>query len=346
MPLYRKAKSPNWYYSLCVGKKRLRGSTHTADESDAKYFLAELQLKVRDEGVESVTKKSCTLRQLADKFSSWIDGTHSIEPATKRYYHHGVKLLLDSSLAEMKINAITNDVADMVTFPGANYTGNQALSTLKRMLHKAHEDWNLLAAMPKKKIEMRKVWGRSVIMTLANYNSLMSHMKGSDSKDVLAVLRGTGARPAEVYSMRWELMHLDEGYYQNPSGKTRTSKRRICLCHDSLAVLARRHLEQGSPKQGWVFASKTNRPSKSGHIVSIDTAFNRERRAAGLPASIVPYSARHAFATDVTNAGGSTQQVMLALGHSNPAAAMRYQHGTTDNLSAMLTEAKTTGRVQ
>ena len=146
--------------------------------------------------------------------------------------------------------------------------------------------------------------------------------------------------------MRWELMHLEDGYCQNPSGKTRTSKRPIRLCHDSLAVLARRHLEQGSPKQGWVFASKTNRPSKSGHITSIDTAFRRARKAAGLPAEIVPYSARHAFATDVTNAGGSTGQVMLALGHSSMAAAERYQHGTTDGLSAMLTEAKTTGRIQ
>jgi integrase len=53
-------------------------------------------------------------------------------------------------------------------------------------------------------------------------------------------------------------------------------------------------------------------------------AIARER--AGLPPSVVLYSARHTFATDVLHGTKSPAVTMDVMGHTNPKMMMRYQH--------------------
>jgi integrase len=104
------------------------------------------------------------------------------------------------------------------------------------------------------KIKTRKVWPRSVAMSLADSELIAAKMTG-DARDVFRTLRGTGMRPSECYAMRWEFLSLDRGEYKNPHGKTTTARRSCPLLHDSLVTLQRRHLAQGMPREGWVFPS-------------------------------------------------------------------------------------------
>jgi hypothetical protein len=57
----------------------------------------------------------------------------------------------------LRLDQITGDDAEQLTFPGSAANANCALRTLRRMLHKA-EEWKALAHAPK--IKMMKEHGR------------------------------------------------------------------------------------------------------------------------------------------------------------------------------------------
>jgi integrase len=226
------------------------------------------------------------------------------------------------------------------TFPGAGYTANQALATLGRMFSLAEEKGRFFGKLPK--IEKRKVWGRSVQMSSDNAAAIASKMKDGDPKDVLIVLRATGMRPAEAYSMRWEYIdwNTGPGLYKNPSGKTKSAQRIIPLLDEAAPVLRRRYLLQGQPAQGWVFPSD----SISGHVVSIAKAYAIARKAAGLPKAMVLYTARHGRMTDFINVM-PLDAAMRYGGHTDPKVALGYQHNEVSNLQARLIEARTNGTI-
>jgi len=191
-------------------------------------------------------------------------------------------------------------------------------------------------------IELRKVWGRSVAMTVAQADLIASKMKDVNPRDAFQIIRGTGMRPKECFAMRWEYLRVEESYYRNPQGKTRSARRPIPLLGRSIQVLQRRHMEQGQPAQGWVFPTKK---SKCGHMITIHKAFTKARKASKLADSIVLYTARHGMGTELA-AVVSLKEVMEPLGHADAKTALGYQHPDTAALQAKLEAAKTTGRLQ
>jgi integrase len=339
MPLYRKKKSPFWYYTLTIDGQRVRGTTKQKVKSKAQDVLDEQRLKARATGIHSLTRKAPTLEEFSKDFLQWVKDSQSIKAPTKRFYKHAWDMLKVTALASMKLDTISNSDCQTVTFPGGDCHANQALRTFRRMLSLAKEKRLIFGELPK--IKTRKVWPRSVAMSLPNAALIASKMPDGDPKDVFLVLRGSGMRPAECYGMRWEFVSLDRAEYQNPNGKTVTAKRSVPLLHDSLSVLQRRHTTQGLPQEGWVFPSD----SKSGHVVSINKAFAAARKGAGLPASMVLYTARHGYLTDVA-AVRSLAETMKIGGHSDSRTAIGYQHPQTENLQRDLDAARTTGRIQ
>ena len=295
--------------------------------------------QARDKGIEALTHKVPVLKEFAPEFLKWVEATNSIEAETKRYYNHGWEMLEKTPLAAMKMDKITPIACDETEFPGGPFTANQALGTLRRILTIAKEKGKMFGQLPS--VQMRKVWGRSIAMSNADAALIASKMKdGSDGKDVLTVLRATGMRPKECYSMRWEYVTWETAHYRNPNGKTKTAKRAVPLLGDSLAILKRRHVEQGMPREGWVFPSD----SSSGHILNIAKAFRIARKAAGLPKSLVLYTARHGAMTDLANVL-PLDSVMRIGGHSDPRTALGYQHTQVNDLQARLDEARTNGRI-
>src|SRR4051812_21759298 len=75
---------------------------------------------------------------------------------------------------------------------------------------------------------------------------------------------GTGMRPGEVFSLRWEntMLNSHGGLLQITDGKSRAAKRMLPLVPKVLDALKVRHNEQGSPAYGWIFPAET----KSGHL--------------------------------------------------------------------------------
>jgi integrase len=128
-----------------------------------------------------------------------------------------------------------------------------------------------------------------------------------------------GMRPGEVFQMCWEDIDWERNVVFIPRGKTRLSRRYLPMSERMIVSLRTRRKEQ---VEGWVFPSE----SKSGHLTTVDTAFETARAEAKLSSGIKLYSARHTFATKVLAATGNLSLVMRTLGHSNARTAMIYQH--------------------
>src|SRR5205807_495635 len=81
---------------------------------------------------------------------------------------------------------------------------------------------------------------RSVAMTRNQADLIIMRMPDGDARDALSILRATGMRPKEVFSMRWEYVDFEAKIYQNPKGKTKNARRTIPLLSPSCEILLRR----------------------------------------------------------------------------------------------------------
>jgi|SRR5579872_2121689 len=352
--LYKQPKSPYWFYTITIDGKRVRRSTKQKDKNRAKTVLREAERKANASGLECLSRKTCTLEQFMgtpeqfkalmesetkecpasdptglSTFLDWVRDSQKIKDSTKRFYRCGVKLLKASKLATIRLGSITQDDCETTIFPGGPYNANKALRTLRKILTVAQGRKLIFGTLPK--IEMRTVVGRSLAMTRSDAELIAANMPDGDAKDCFLVLRGSGMRPSEAMAMDWKYLKLDAGLYQNPEGKTKSAKRPVPLLNGSLAILQRRHMEQGMPTQGWVFPAE----SKTGHIATITKAFNKARDAAKLPKGLVVYTARHGALTDLAGVLTIAETMMIG-GHSDVRTAMSYQHPQTTNLQAKL----------
>lgn len=324
MSLYKRKGSPYYWCDLTLRGKRVKVSTKQITKYLAGIVESEMRMKALREGIDSLTRKSPTLEAFSAEFLRWVEATNSIEPQTKRCYRNGWRLLSGTSLLLKPLDAIRNYDCQTILFPGSASNANQALRTLRRMFAMAVELGRLNQSP---KIELRKEWRRSVAMSGEQAQAIAARMPEGDARDAFLILRGTGMRPKECFSMRWDLVDWEKGYYQTPSGKTRSAQRKVPL-FGAAAILQRRRIEQGLPTSGWVFPSKTlvaSRAASCGHLVTIHKTFTKARKAAGLPDSVVLYSARHGALTDFSSRM-SLPELMSVGGHSDSKIAMVYQH--------------------
>jgi integrase len=155
-------------------------------------------------------------------------------------------------------------------------------------------------------------------MTLSDAALIAGKMETGDAKDAFLILRGTGMRPSETFSMSWDNVKWETAQYQNPRGKTKSARRPVPLLNDSFTVLRRRYLAQGMPREGRGFPSD----SKSGHMVTIAKAFTKARDAAGVPKIYVRYSSRHGAMTDLCRIVPLSEAMNIG-GHSDAKTAIR-----------------------
>lgn len=102
-------------------------------------------------------------------------------------------------------------------------------------------------------------------------------------------------------------------------GKSKKSKRYLPISDRMVEELKR--LVAGRT-QGWLLVSD----SRCGHLTTVSKMFAIARKRARLPNSVVLYSARHTFGTDVLEGTKNPAVTMDVMGHTNPKMMMRYQH--------------------
>ena len=333
--LYDKGDSKYLWYDFMVAGRRYRGSTKETNSNRAAAIEA-IKLAQVLEGKAPLHQKAPVLVTFSERFLRWVENT-KLEPKSKNYYRDGWRLLSKTRLAGMRLDAITNDDVDLVSFPGSASYVNCALRTLRRMLHRA-EDWKLLARAPR--IKLAKEHGRSVRLDEESEKKLIAgaaackwRKKGSFElfRDVVILMRDTGMRnERELYRIRIELLDWASRTIFVPDSKTEEGRRSVPMTNRSFEILKRRC--EGRT-EGWVFPAKRGR---SGHRTTMAARFREARKQAGLPEQLKLYCGRHDFGTRVLKKTGNLKAVMKVMGHRDVKTAMKYQHPEVDIVRAAL----------
>lgn len=155
-------------------------------------------------------------------------------------------------------------------------------------------------------------------------------------------------RPGEVFALRWENILLTRGkaLLQIVQGKTNAARRMLSMLPFARVVLKSRFLEQGKPREGWVFPSG----SASGHLER-DTAKNAHQRAlAAIKESghalkpFPPYVLRHTALTRLGENGCDIFTLKSIAGHTNITMTQRYVHPQAEAIERAFNNLAKSGR--
>jgi integrase len=226
----------------------------------------------------------------------------------------------------MRLDQITKDDIEALSFVGSTSNVNCALRTLRRMLHKA-EEWNLLIKIPRFKLLPEH--GRKIRLDDDAEQKLLLAAQSCNWKpaifnlfrDVIILARETGMRNGrEHYRIRNENLDWSNRIIFVPDSKTPEGRRMIPMS-DRVYELLR--IRAAGKAEGWLFPSKR---SKCGHVTDVGKQFRLPRRKAQVSEDLVLYCARHDYGTRVLTNTGSLAAVMRTMGHRDVRAAMQYQH--------------------
>ena len=311
-----------WYYTFYVSNRRYRKSTGTKLESKARKIEAVAFARAQELGPQPLTAKAPRLVDFGEKrFLPWVEEARGLKPKSRRYYIRGWELLKRTPIVNMTIDRIGSEIIDRLALSGTNRAQispsyrNQALRTLARALHLGVE-WKLIQQAPR--IHLEEESGRVELLTPEREKLLLQHA-GPTLRAVILMVQDTGGRPDEIFRLRVEDIDWEHWQIFNRYGKTKKSKRYLPISDRMVEELKRL---VAARTQGWLLVSD----SRCGHLTTVSKMFAIARKRARLPNSVVLYSARHTFGTDVLEGTKNPAVTMNVMGHTNPKMMMRYQH--------------------
>jgi len=154
------------------------------------------------------------------------------------------------------------------------------------------------------------------------------------SLNAIRMILFTGARPGEVFRMKWAQLDLDEAVWSKPASATKQNRRhRVPLAQDAVTLL--KHIKQQDNGSEYVFCSRNNPTRPIGEVrktwtKALEIAEIKNETGTRL------YDLRHTFATVLVAAGQSLFSVGKLLGHSTTKVTERYAHADLDGLRAAL----------
>jgi integrase len=323
-----------WYHFLFNGchiqESTKQGNPRVARQMEAAHrtALAKGEVGIRE-------RKRLTLAAfLKDEFLPFVKSKFASKPGTLRYYSYGVSTLLKSDFASLDVSEINDKHAAQY---GASRAGvsasciNCGLRTLRRALALAYQ-WGKLDK-PAKITLAKGERQRERVLSDAEVEAYLAACP-QPWKDAATIMLGTGARPGEVFALRWEHVALNGqgGLLQIVAGKSRAARRMLPLVPAVYGALKSRFLEHGKPESGWVFPADT----PSGHLEGYCA---KNQHAAALKAArledkplrpFCPYTLRHTALTRLAEAGCDAFTLARIAGHSSITITQRYCHPQAD----------------
>ena len=322
MALYKRGRV--YHYRFRINGRRYRGSTKKTTVTAARRIEALAMTRAEERGGALLLRRGPAVREFSERFLEWVENQSTLKQKSKEYYTNGWRLLSETDIAGMRLDAISQDDTGGLRFPGGPSNHNNALRTLRRMLGKA-EEWRVLKAAPKIKLQQERE--RERIIDEHVEGKLLPFCR-QPLRDVLMIMRDAGMRnQKEVFTMRWEHLDWSNSRYFVYDSKTPKGRRYVPISPRVLQALLVRYSNQ---KEGWVFPSKR---AKCGHLTTVARQFQNARKDAALPDDLVLYCARHGFGTEMYRATKNLFAVMKAMGHAAVATTMKYQHQDIDEIA-------------
>lgn len=343
MPKAKKQASGSWRVQLFDGYtpegkriyKSITARTKKEAESEAAIWIAERDIRKEREERERARAAIPTLDEAMTKF---IDTCRAqgYSPATVCGYLK-IQRVSFPALLDKKIDEITAaDVQMAIDTRAADHTPKTVKndyaflhSVLKRYRPELNLSGIILAANRRK---AKRVFSQSWAADIIGY--IRDNMRADFYIYTLFIVCG-GCRPSEIYSLTWDdlsvrpLIRLDsdgtqyrvgtiridsaavrgaDGAYHEKGPKTEAGDRVLTLDWSFFAELYR--VRPRADPDSRIVEMKPGKCSKYWCIV---------REKLGLPSSMRFYDLRHYFATQMSSAGASDEELAAAMGHTTAA---------------------------
>lgn len=319
MALYKKEGSPFWWADIRFGGRRYRVSTKETTKGAARTSETAL-IQQLSSGERKIGQKAPVLRDYAVSFLGYIEKTR-LADETKRYYKNGWRMLGSRPIAGMRIDSITKSDVEVLGIPGSGSTVNCALRTLKRML-KLAEEKDLISKVPR--IHLVEENMREALID-AQVEAVILAKAPRVLRDAYLLIADCGIRPSDAVQLGWqEDVNFVDREILIAGGKTGRKGRRIVKMSTRVYDML---IRRAQDNEAWVFPS-VKHAGEHMTAQTISSWFSGFKREQGLPKDVVLYSARHTFATDLTEATGDVTKTQKTLGHTKLNTTLRYVHST------------------
>ena len=272
----------------------------------------------------------------------WLELQSGLRPSTRRAYAARIELYLrpllgHHRLADLEPIDVQRAMARLATRKGERVAviGPGTLEAAYKVLSAALNDAWAQGKAPMNAARFASV-ARSLPEieppTIDELDRIMAELAGEPWRPLLSVARWTGAREGELIGLEWHNLDLGAGtitLVKQARGplKTKSSRRTLVLPPAVVAELETVPRRLGTEL---VFTSSTGRAVDQRNLLRVFQSACDRAAAAPRPEADMPryrvHDLRHAFATMVLEAGGSTSSVQAWLGHGSLRMLDRYAH--------------------
>jgi integrase len=326
----QRTKRKAWGFTAQINGKQVRRYKAEWTQDDAEAELAKALLKIEPEKPKGA---GITLDQAVDRYLAAKSRKRSLSEDRRILGHLKDYFGKDTPLAEITASRISEykghrlstarkigDGESAIERPIAGATVNRALALLRHLFRLAHEEWELLDAVPRIRME-REAEGRLRWLTPEEATSLLDACRKSRNEhltDLVEFALFTGMRRGEVLGLTWERVDRARGVVLLDVTKS-GRRREVPLNGRADAVLARR----GSKSSGLVFGTRRWDRFRSAWENAVERAKLTDFHFHDL---------RHTFASWAVQRGASLQEVKDLLGHHSLAMTLRYGHLAPEHL--------------
>jgi integrase len=329
MAVYKRGQI--YWYKFTFNGEAIRESTRQKNQHKAKDMESthRSRLAMGEVGIRE-KKRAPTLSEFMEKdFVPYVEVKHAEKPGTVEYYTDGSKMVCNTDLGSLRLNEVNDQHAQRFAAQKSKLSAsriNCGLRTLRRALNLAYQ-WGTLER-PAKVTLAKGERQRDRVLTDTEVTAYLA-VCPQPWRDAATIIRGTGMRPSEVFTLRWErvLLSGERGLLQVSEGKSKAAKRILPLVPEVYAVLERRRDEQGKPEEGWVFPSNSAEGHLNGDTTKDQHAIAVERSKV---ARFEPYILRHTALTRLAESGCDVFTLARIAGHSSITITQRYVHPQAD----------------
>ena len=329
--IYKRGRKGIYWYRFMWRGELIRESTHQTNDKVARNQESahRTRLSNGEVGIREKKRLPTVAQFLKKEFVPYVETKHASKPATVAYYKDGAKMVYGSDLAGLCLDEVNDQQAQRFTAQRAKLSAsriNCGLRTLRRALNLAYQ-WGTLER-PAKITLAKGERQRDRVLTDAEVAAYLEACP-QPWRDAATIIRGTGMRPGEVFTLRWErvLLNADRPLLQVAEGKSKAARRILPMLPIVHSVLLQRWEAQGNPEEGWVFPSN----SHEGHLNG-DTS--KDQHALAIERSKVkrfePYVLRHTALTRLAESGCDVFTLARIAGHSSITITQRYVHPQAD----------------
>jgi integrase len=349
MNIYKRNPKGCYWFRFEYKGQQIRRSTGVKNAEDAKDIAAAYRTKLArgEVGLEVEEQKTIpSFTEAMKEFLEWSEEQYAAHPNTHRRYVTSSKALL-RFFKNTPLNKIDSDLVEKVKTtrarekkaPQGKKSGKPSKATkrlrpatvnreLALLKHLFTRNETLIPQNPVKSVKFLEEDNEQLRVLTHDEEKLYLLAASQPLQDIACLMVETGMRPEEVYRIRRENVHIEQGYLFNPYGKTKAARRKVWLNDTALHVLSRR-LEK--IEGDYLFPGRV----EGKPIVKVNNAHTATLKRCGV-AHFTLYSLRHTWATRAAESGVDLVTLAAMLGHSKINMVLRYAHPTEQHQAAAM----------